>query len=144
MTNTAFRNLEIRRPRRWLATLSLFVGATVLGGAACKGRTTPTATTTGAATAPNSAAGGGECASIATSGPHKFEPGNYWKHEITVLRDQHDLQACAQACVANPECKVATFVDGSTSGDYRHTCVLRSQVGERHPEEPGMCSWVKS
>jgi hypothetical protein len=115
----------------------------ILGAAGCKGRTTPTAPTSGAVTAPTSAATG-ECASLATSSPHKFEPGNYWKHEITVLRDQHDLQACAQACVANPDCKVATFVDSSAAGDYRNTCVLRSQVGERHPEEQGMCSWVKS
>jgi hypothetical protein len=122
--------------------MSLLAATMLVGSAGCKGRTTPTATTTGAATAPT--AGGGECANIATSSPHKFVPGNYWKHELTVLRDQHDLQACAQACVANAECKVVTFVDGSTPGDYRHTCVLRSQVGEYHPEEPGMCSWVKS
>jgi hypothetical protein len=142
MTNTSSRNLEIRRPNRWLATVSLLVGTMIVASAGCKGRTTPTATTTGAAT---SSSGGGECANLANSSPHKFQPGNYWRHEITILRDQHDLQACAQACVANPECKVATFVDSSTTGDLRSTCVLRSQVGEHHPEESaGICSWVKS
>lgn len=143
MTNTSSRNLENRRPNRWLATVTLLAGTMIVGSAGCKGRTTPTATTTGAATAPS---GAGECAHIATSSPHKFVAGNYWKHEIQVLRDQHDLQACAQACVANPECKVATFVDSSnvSAGDYRSTCVLRNEVGEHHPEEAGVCSWVKS
>jgi hypothetical protein len=143
MTYTSRRHIEIRRSHGWLAAAALLVGTLVLGGAGCKGRTATTTTTTSATTAPG--AGGGDCSAIATSGPAKFEAANYWGHELTVLRDQHDLQACARACTANPGCKVATFVDATAeSPDYRNTCVLRGEVGERHAEQSGICSWVKS
>lgn len=139
MTYTSTRHIEARRSYGWLAAACLLVGTLALGAAGCKGRTAATSTTTGAATA-----GGSDCSAIATSAPHKFEAANYWGNELTVMRDQHDLQACARACVANPACKVATFVDGTAGGDYQNSCVLRSEVGERHTEQPGICSWVKS
>ena len=138
MTYTSTRHTEVRRLGGWLAAASLLLGTLVLGGAGCKGRTT-TSTATGAATA-----GGSDCSSIATSAPNRFEAANYLGHELTVLRDQHDLQACARACAANPACKVATFVDGTAGGEYQNSCVLRSELGERHTEQAGICSWVKS
>lgn len=140
MTHTSSPGIEVRRSRSWTALgAALVATAMMLGGAGCKGRTTTATNTTGAATA----SGGSDCSAIATSGPNKFEAANYWGHEISTLRDQHDLQACARACAADANCKVASFIDATGPAEYQNTCVLRGAVGERHTEQAGICSWVK-
>lgn len=86
---------------------------------------------------------GSDCERISQALKYKFESANYWDHDITVLRDQHDMQACARACDENPDCKVASFTDSTITDGWGNSCVLRSAVGTRHPEPSGRCSWVK-
>jgi hypothetical protein len=95
-----------------------------------------------ATTSPVQAAGS-ECERVSQALKYRFESANYWDHDITVLRDQQDMQACARACDENPACKVATFSDSTITDGWANSCVLRGAVGTRHPEPSGRCSWVK-
>jgi hypothetical protein len=111
-------------------SIALLVAIVALAGGACNRCTSmePAAT---------------DCVAASRNMPFKFESGNYWGQEMTILREQRDMQACAKACQEKPDCKIATFVDGTVGSDYANTCVLRNTIGDRHPEETGICSWVK-
>ena len=75
-------------------------------------------------------------------GGFPFEDANYWGHELKVVHEQTDPQACARLCDQTPECRIASYHD-STTGEWANTCVLRDAVGERHTDQPGIRSWVK-
>ena len=118
----------------------------VVGASCLRSDPTPapgTATTTNStATAPVRAAGI-DCVAASKDQPYKFEAGNYWEHQLKVIKDQHDMQVCARACADNPDCKIATFTDATVGNGWGNSCVLRNGIGARHPEETGVCSWVK-
>jgi PAN domain len=134
-------HIENVRRRALLHTARLLAPALILIGAGCT-RSQPDSAPKAAAPAALTA-GATDCVAISKSLPYKFESANYWGHQLTWLKDQHDMQACARACVANPACKVASFSDSTVGGDWSNSCVLRDGVGERHPESAGICSWVK-
>jgi hypothetical protein len=74
---------------------------------------------------------------------YSFDDANYWGVALQTIDRQTDPQACARFCDADPGCKVASFHDGSVSGGWANKCVLRAEVGARHPEQKGIRSWVK-
>lgn len=76
-------------------------------------------------------------------GEHFFVDANYEGHELQVLTEQRDREACARACQAEPACQVAIFYDSTAGGGMQNRCVLRSTVGERHADQAGICSWLK-
>ncbi|MBC8132046.1 MAG: hypothetical protein H7X95_03620 [Deltaproteobacteria bacterium] len=124
----------------FLARTGLVIGLLALVGAGCT-RSTPSTPPSGATTSAVKA-GGTDCEGVSKALTYKFESANYWEHQLKVLKDQNDMQACARACVELPDCKVATFTDSTVPGGWANSCVLRSAVGARHPES-GICSWVK-
>lgn len=137
---------RVRTSRRVVrAAAALMLSGFVVVGASCLRSDPPavpgTATTT-TTTAPVRAAGI-DCIAASKDQPYKFEAGNYWEHQLKVIKDQHDMQVCARACADNPDCKVATFTDATVGNGWGNSCVLRNGVGARHPEESGICSWVK-
>jgi hypothetical protein len=75
--------------------------------------------------------------------PYDLEKVNYHGAELRVLRDQTDPQACARACDEQKDCLIASFSGADGYAGYQNTCVLRSGVGPRHPEESWVQSWVK-
>jgi hypothetical protein len=85
----------------------------------------------------------GECTNLPASTVHTFDRANYWSHGYQVLDHQHDPEACAAACDADPRCAVASFHDSTTPGSGANKCVLHQRVGPRHPEQTGICSYVK-
>jgi hypothetical protein len=74
--------------------------------------------------------------------PYALERANYWGSEIAVLRNWSDMQECARSCDEDSSCVVASYHDQS-AGDYANTCVHRSKVGSRHPEQSNVFSWVR-
>jgi VWFA-related protein len=73
---------------------------------------------------------------------YPFEAANYWHHEFEMIRNATDPQECAKRCDANPRCRVASF-HGPRAGRNANSCALRSAIGERHPEDVDISSWVK-
>jgi PAN domain len=73
---------------------------------------------------------------------YSLEAANYWGTELQIL-SMTDPQACALACDEQPRCVIASFHDATVRGKYNNKCVLRSQPGDRHPENVGVRSWVK-
>ena len=71
-----------------------------------------------------------------------LEKANYWGSEFAVLRNWSDMQECARLCDEDSACVVASYLD-QTAGDYANTCVHRSKVGSRHPEQSNVFSWVR-
>ena len=53
------------------------------------------------------------------------------------------MQVGASDCADKPDCKVVTCTDATVGNGWGNSCGLRNGVGARHPEESGVCSWVK-
>lgn len=124
------------------AGAGLLIGTLALLGASCtRDPSSPPAPPTGP-TASAIKASSTDCEALSKAQTYKFESANYWENELKVLKDQHDMQACAKACAENPECKVVTFTDSTVPNGWGNSCILRKAVGPRHPD-PGTCSWVK-
>ena len=75
---------------------------------------------------------------------YAFDNANYWGVAFATIDRQTDPQACARLCDAEPRCKVASFHDATVGGGWANKCVLRSEVGARHPEQKGVRSWLKA
>jgi hypothetical protein len=83
-------------------------------------------------------------AAIATLHTYTFENANYWGAGTSkALQDPLDMQECARLCDEEPSCVVASYHDETAIGGYANTCTLRREVGERHPEQTSVHSWVK-
>jgi len=127
------------------AAAGLLISSLALVGASCtrdSSNPPPNPVPNSPVTSPVKAAGA-DCETLSKGQTYKFESANYWENELQVLKDQHDMQACAKACADNAECKAATYVDSTVGNGWANSCVLRKAVGARHPESPGTCSWVK-
>jgi hypothetical protein len=85
-----------------------------------------------------------DCASLQPTATYRFEAANYWNYELRVLDNQYDPEACARACAEDPLCWIASFHDWTAAGAWANRCVLRRDMGSRHPEQVGICSWVKN
>jgi hypothetical protein len=83
-------------------------------------------------------------AAITTLPTYTFENANYWgAGKSQRLKDPSDRQECARLCDEDPSCAVASYHDETAIGGYANTCTLRREVGERHPEQTSVHSWVK-
>jgi hypothetical protein len=83
-------------------------------------------------------------AAITTLPTYTFENANYWgAGKSQRLKDPFDRQECARLCDEDPSCAVASYHDETAIGGYANTCTLRREVGERHPEQTSVHSWVK-
>lgn len=83
-------------------------------------------------------------AAISTLPTYTFENANYWGAGKSVtLQDPMNMQECARLCDEDPSCAVASYHDETATGGYANTCTLRREVGERHPEQTSVHSWVK-
>lgn len=83
-------------------------------------------------------------AAISILPAYTFENANYWgSGKSRALQDPLDMQECARLCDEDPSCAVASYHDETAIGGYANTCTLRHEVGERHPEQTSVHSWVK-
>jgi hypothetical protein len=83
-------------------------------------------------------------AAISTLPTYTFENANYWGAGKTKgMKNPLEMQECARLCDEDPSCVVASYHDETASGGYANTCTLRHEVGERHPEQTSVHSWVK-
>jgi hypothetical protein len=83
-------------------------------------------------------------AAIFTPPTYTFENANYWgAGKSKRLQDPLNMQECARLCDEDPSCVVASYHDETAIGGYANTCTLRHEVGERHPEQTSVHSWVK-
>ena len=84
-----------------------------------------------------------DCASLPATAAYPFEAANYWYYELRVIENQVDPEACARACAEDSHCMIASFHDRTAQGIWANRCVLRLDMGPRHTEQVGICSWVK-
>jgi hypothetical protein len=83
-------------------------------------------------------------AAISARPAYTFENANYWgAGKSAALQNPLDMQECARLCDEDPSCAVASYHDETAIGGYANTCTLRHEVGERHPEQTSVHSWVK-
>lgn len=67
---------------------------------------------------------------------------NYVGHGIRQFRC-YNANACAEACLADRGCMVASWHGPNATGGFANTCILRSSAGKMQTGKQDIWSWVK-